>query len=319
MLGFHRRGSRIARAASVVALVAIAAGCQQAEEGAAVTEAAAPRADIPDFYNSGYGWVSRQANISPPPAGTPGAHGPVGDHPDFPHYANNSGRPPTLRIGDDTSPLLQPWAAAKVREANAKVHAGGVPFTASNRCWPAGVPGVLGLTAEPVVFFQTPNEVTIIYQRNQTVRHVYLNAEHPENLTPSWLGHSIGHYEGDTLVVDTVGLNDKTYMDNFPIPHSDQLHVIERYRIVPGSPDLITDMPRPNDDERFYKRHESQVLQVIATIEDPGAFTEPFSIMQLYEPESEGGLEESICQAGEEGDRFNQGLVPVPTDETPDF
>jgi hypothetical protein len=120
-------------------------------------------------------------------------------------------------------------------------------------------------------------------------------------------------------VVDTIGLNDKTYMDNFPIPHSEQLHVIERYRIVPGSPDLITDMPRPNDDERFYKRPESQVLQVLAWVEDPGAFTEPFTQMQLYEPEHDGGLDESICQAGELEDHFNQGLVPVPMDDTPDF
>ena len=278
---------------------------------------AADAARIPDFYNDGLGWHSRQANIMPPVPGAPGARGPIADHPQFPHFANNSGRPPTQRIGNDVSPLLQPWAAAKVREANAKVFAGGVPFTAANRCWPPGVPGILGFTAEPVVFLQTPTEITVIYQRGQVVRHIYLNQKHPENLKPSWMGHSVGHYEGDTLVVDTIGLNDKTYMGNFPIPHSDRLRVVERYRIVPGSPDLITDAPRPRDDERYFKNPSAQVLQVIATIEDPGAFTASYSEMQLYE-KATGPFEESICQENAD-DKFNQGLVPVPTDTTPDF
>jgi hypothetical protein len=273
---------------------------------------------IPDFYNHGLGWESRQANIMPPTPGAPGRRGPIADHPQFPHYANNSGRPPTQRIGDETSPLLQPWAAAKVREANAKVHAGGVPFTAANRCWPPGVPGILGFTAEPVVFLQTPGEVTMIYQRGQIVRRVYLNRKHSENPKPSWMGESVGHYEGDTLVIDTIGLNDRTYMSNFPIPHSDKLRVVERYRIVPGSPALITDGPRPGDDERYYTRPDKPVLQVIATIEDPGAFTASYSEMQLYEARTRAPFEESICQENAD-DKFNQGLVPVPTDTSPDF
>ena len=275
---------------------------------------------IPDFYQGGKTWTSRQANVMPPVPGAPGARGPIGDHPLYPHYANNSGRPPTLRVGDDTNPLLQQWAAAKTREANAKILAGGVPFTAANRCWPPGVPGILGFTAEPVMFLQTPKEVTIIYQRGQVVRRIHMNEQHPANLKPSWMGHSIGRYEGDTLVIDTIGLNDKTYMDNFPIPHSEQIHVIERYRIVPGGRDLITDAARPGDDNRYYSRPDKKVLQVIATIEDPGAFTAPFSQMQLYEllEDADDVFEESICQENSD-DKLNQDLVPVPTDDSADF
>ncbi len=296
----------------------IAAGVVCALSFAATAEAHAQTA-IPDFYNGGLTWTSRQANVMPPMPGSPGARGPIGDHPRFPHYANNSGRPPTLRIGNDVSPLLLPWAAAKTREANEKALAGAVPFTAANRCWPPGVPGILGFTAEPVLFLQTPTELTILYQRGQIIRRIHLNEKHPENLKPSWMGHSIGRYEGDTLVVDTIGLNDKTYMDNFPIPHSDQIHVIERYRIVPGSPDLITDGPRPRDDERYYTNPTKQVLQVIATIEDQGAFTAPFSVMQLYEKLTEKDpFEESICQQNSD-DKLDQGLVPVPTAAKADF
>jgi hypothetical protein len=272
---------------------------------------------VPDFYMNGFGWHSRQANFMPPTPDVAGIHGPIGDHPDYPHQGNNNfGAPVTDRIGDDTSPLLQPWAAEITRKANVEVLAGGIPFRASSRCWPPGVPGILGFTVEPQLFLQTPDEVVMIHQRGQVVRHVYLNRKHPEDLERSWMGHSIGHYEGDTLVVDTIGLNDKTYIGNFPIPHSEQLHVVERYRIVPGSPDLLTDNPRPTDDPYFINP-DNKVQQVIAWIEDPGAFIAPYTVMQLYELDT-GRFEERICQENN-GDRFNQGLVPVPTDDTPDF
>lgn len=271
---------------------------------------------IPDFFMNGFGWHSRQANIMPPPPGAPGARGPIRDHPDHPHASNNSGLIPNVRIGDDTSPLLRPWAAEITREANEKVFAGGVPFSAAQRCFPPGVPGFLGFTAEPALFLQSPDMVTIVHQRGQTVRRIYLNVEHSDRPEPSWMGESIGHYEGDTLVVDTIGLNDETYMGNFPIPHSEQLHVVERIRIVPGSPDLLTDAPRPRDDPYFVDPNNN-VLQIIATVEDPVAFTAPYSMMMLYEL-ADNPMEESICPENND-DRFNQGLVPVPNDTTPDF
>ena len=66
------------------------------------------------------------------------------------------------------------------------------------------------------------------------MRHIYLNVPHSENPKPSWYGKSVGHYEGDALVIDTVGFNDKTFIDNFRTPHSDKLHAIERLRLVEG-------------------------------------------------------------------------------------
>jgi hypothetical protein len=277
---------------------------------------AAEQANYPDFFQNGFGWHSRQANIMPPLPGAPGVRGPIRDHPDYPHVGNNSGGVPTVRIGDDTNPLLLPWAAEFIRAANQKVFDGGVPFTAAQRCWPPGVPGWLGFTAEPALFLQSPDMVVIVHQRGQTVRRIYLNQKHSDNPAPSWMGESVGHYEGDTIVVDTIGLNDRTYMGNFPIPHSDQLHVVERIRIIPGSPDLITDAPRPRSDQ-YFSDPNSRVLQIVAYVEDPGAFTAPYSMMQIYEA-ADYPMEESICQENN-GDRFDQGLVPVPSDDTPDF
>lgn len=277
---------------------------------------AAETPTYPDFYMNGFGWHSRQADIMPPLPGAPGVRGPIRDHPDHPHTGNNSGGVPNLRVGDDTSPLLLPWAAEFVRQANAPVLEGHMPFSAAQRCWPPGVPGWLGFTAEPAIFLQTPDMVVIVHQRGQIVRRIYLNQGHSDDLSPSWMGESVGHYEGDTLIVDTIGLNDKTYMGNFPIPHSTKLHVVERIRIVPGSPDLITDAPRPRDDPYFVDPN-NKVLQIVATVEDPGAFTAPYSMMMLYEL-ADFPFEESICPENN-GDKLNQGLVPVPSDDTPDF
>ena len=270
---------------------------------------------VPDFNSSGFGWHSRTVANLPPPPGTPGEHGPIGDHPDHPHFSNNSGRTPTPRIGNDLHPLLQPWAAERIRVANEAIHAGGTRFQAQGRCWPPGVPNILNYTAEPMLFLQNPDEVTMIYQRGQVVRHIFLNEEHPEDLAPTWMGHSIGHYEGDTLVIDTVAIDSRSLLDEFGTPHTDQLHVIERYRIVRGSPDLITNDPIPVDP--YFANPENEVLHVIAWIEDPGTFTAPYTVMQLYE-RATNRFEESIC-AENSFDRFNQGLVPVPTDQTPDF
>jgi len=76
--------------------------------------------------------------------------------------------------------------------------------------------------------------VLIIYAGNQEIRRVYLNVPHTRNPKPSWYGESVGHYEGDMLIVDTIGTNAKTYVDNYRTPHTEKLHVVERYRLVDG-------------------------------------------------------------------------------------
>lgn len=270
---------------------------------------------IPDFNSNGFGWHSRTVATMPPPTDTPGADGPIGAHPDFPHFGNNSGRIPTPRIGNDLHPLLLPWAAEVIRKANEQIHAGGERFSAAARCWPPGVPGILNFTAQPILLLQTPEKVTIIYERGQIIRHVYLNEGHPENPQPSWMGHSIGHYQGDALVVDTIGLDPRAFTDEFGTPHTDKLHVVEHYRIVRGSPDLITVDRIPVDD--YFIDPKNEVLQAMAWIEDPESFTTPYAVMQVYERATDH-FEEIICQENND-DKFNQGLASVPADATPDF
>jgi hypothetical protein len=77
---------------------------------------------------------------------------------------------------------------------------------------------------------QTPKEVWLIFTMDHQVRWVYMDVPHSENLKPSWYGESVGHYEGDALVIDTIGQNDKSFVDNFRTPHTKKVHVVERWK-----------------------------------------------------------------------------------------
>ena len=143
---------------------------------------------------------------------------------------------------------------------------------------------------------QQKDKVTILYANDYAVRQVYMNRTHPQHVTPSWYGDSVGYYEGDTLVIDTIGLNDKTFIDNFRTPHSEQLHVVERLRLVEGG--------------RFL---EAEVL-----IEDPAVFLKPLHVTKRSR-RVEATLAEWRCAAGEMSNPFTAGADPLPTAERAEF
>lgn len=228
-----------------------------------------------------------------PPESGPG---PVMPHKDYPYVPNNEGQP-TYRVADLSNPILQPWVVWQMQKANDDVIAGKVPFVARERCWPAGVPAfqIFG-RVRPVYFMQTPKIVYIVHRGDAQVRRVYMDLPHSANVKPSWYGESVGRYEGDELVVDTIGLNDKTFVDNYRTPHTEQLHVIERFRLVDGG----------------------NILQVQVEVEDPGAFTTPWRAVQRFKRYDEGGFRESIC-AENNFDFFHYEVRPMPQAEMPDF
>src|SRR5882724_5687176 len=165
----------------------------------------------------------------PPPSGP----GPVRADPAHPYVPNDEGRntgvQPTYRIADLSNPILQPWAREQMRKANDEVLAGGVPFRARERCYPAGVPSfVIYSLIESFYFYQTPQKVTIINPGGPEVRQIHLDVPHAVDPRPSWYGESVGRYEGgDTLVIDTIAITDKTFVDNYRTPHTAKLHVVE--------------------------------------------------------------------------------------------
>jgi hypothetical protein len=259
---------------------------------------AAENAPIPNFAPDNVtGWLKPPGDEFFPPASGPG---PVKFDPAHPYVSNAVARQETVKIADLTNPILLPWVVEQMRKANDEVLAGKVGFTARSRCWPHGVPGFLLYPVHPIFFIQTPEVVVMIWGQDFQLRHVYLNVPHSANPKLSWYGESVGHYEnGDTLVVDTIGLNDKTYIDNYRTPHTTQLHVVERFKLVDGG----------------------EALEVNVRVEDPGAFTMPWNAVQRYRRDhrpQEVPLHEMVC-AENNGDHFNQGLYPIPQADKPDF
>jgi hypothetical protein len=135
-------------------------------------------------------------------------------------------------VGDYTNPILKPQAAEVVKK-HGEISLAGVGYpTPSNQCWPGGVPFVLSNGVMEML--QQPDKITILYSRDHEVRRVRMNQPHPARVTPSWYGDSVGHYEGDTLVIDTVGVKIGPFpmVDPFGTPHTEALHVVERYRLL---------------------------------------------------------------------------------------
>ena len=257
---------------------------------------------IPQLASRDFGWQSNLEDWQDPPPGA--GHGPMREDPAYPFISNavggRTGTQPNNRISNSKDPILKPWVADAIQATNDEVLEGKVqvPFTSQSRCYPGSVPGQLLYPFEPFYVVQTPKEVWMIWQRDHMVRRIFLTDTHSDNVKPSWFGESIGHYEGgDTLVVDTIGLAKlpKSYIDNFRTPHSEKLHVVERFTIAP----------------------DGKSLAAVATVEDPDAFNAPLTMTQHWF-KFDAPMLETVCSENNE-DHFGQGLVDVPKADTPDF
>src|SRR6195256_6116943 len=189
------------------------------------------KASLPNFSpNPAVGWIG-VGGIRPVPGKVP----PLAQDPKYPFVPNGTGQQPTYRIADLSNANLKPWVKEVMKKDNDEVLAGKIAFTARSSCMPAGVPAFMAYGGPtPLYFIQTPKQVWMIFSGDQQVRRVYLDVPHSENPKPSWYGESVGHYEGDTLVIDTVGQNDKTVVDPYRTPHTEKLRVMERWRMVDG-------------------------------------------------------------------------------------
>jgi hypothetical protein len=228
-------------------------------------------------------------------------------------------------IGDYNSPILKPHAAEIVKELG-KISVTGVTYpTPSNQCWPGGVPFVLYNIG--MQMFQRPDKITIIYSNNHEVRHVRMNEPHPAEVTPTWYGDSVGHYEGDTLVIDTVGVKTGPYamLDMYGTPHSPALHVVERYRLL----DYEAAREAEERGQRLLSRfgrdpglardpdYRGKGLQLEFTVEDEGVFTMPWSAAISYRRPL-GEWPEMVCAENPNG-HFAKNHARIPTAEKPDF
>ena len=248
-------------------------------------------ADVP-YDRTANEWVAPESGI-----------GPITADPAHPFYNNpvaaDLGVSSTYRVADldnDAARNLMPWATDALKKQNALVLANKNGETRQARCWETGVPDIHEAPWE-LYFIQTPTEVVMILGGpGQQIRRVYLNVPHSANPKPSWFGESVGHYEGgDTLVVDTIGLNERTFVDGYRTPHTSQLHVVERFKIANGG----------------------KTLDVSFTVDDPGTFYKPWGARRPRD-RVVAPYEEQVCQVNND-DIFHQGFDPVPTAAQPDF
>ncbi len=189
---------------------------------------------------------------------------------------------PLQLVGDYHNPILTPETAEIVKKfGEMSIDHFGFP-NPRNQCWPNGLPFVLSSNGQQI--FQHPDYLTIIYQTDHQVRHVRMNQPHPARLTPSWYGDSVGHYEGDTLVIDTVGIKAGPFamVDWFGTPQTANLHVIERYRLL-NYEDAKEGLERASKENALPQpptvdlNYRGKYLQLLFTVEDPGVFTTPWS------------------------------------------
>jgi hypothetical protein len=260
---------------------------------------AAENAAVPNFSSTEFGWLL-QGGIDYRPIA--GKVAPISTDPAYPMPRGNQ-RGVMERMADAENANLKPWAKEIMRKYNKDVLDGHRAFSSQSRCWPGGTPGQLLFPAEPIFFIQTPKEVWIIWQRQQEVRRVYLDVPHSANPKPSWFGESVGHYENGELVVDTVGFLDKhefDFVDNWRTPHTKDLHVVERFRLIDGG----------------------RGLEASVSVDDPGTFNQPWAGTVRWQRVNRGPLLESIC--AENNDAFEKYFVnlreyPMPQAKAADF
>ena len=244
--------------------------------------ASAQSASPPDFFVGDVGWVHTLNATFPPVQGSPS---PVVQDPGHPFIGAS------WRIGDLSNPNLKPWVKEVMKKDNDEIDHGKVAFQARSSCLPSGIPNIF-LPGNPLMIIQTPKEVLMIKEGGVEIQHIYLNVSHSANVKPSWYGESVGHYEGDTLVVDTIGQNNKTVVDAYRTPHTEKLHVVERWHLINGGKGLVVNI----------------------TVDDPDTFNQPWSTYVRHVRGREPFYED-ICAEN----NLNIFDYHMPVAEKPDF
>lgn len=180
--------------------------------------------------------------------------------------------PAALRTTRGAPPPLLPAAAVVYRQHLAQRRSGDLGFDTTERCLPPGLPRIL-LQPQPFEFLQRPEQIVIMYQWNRLVRIVDMSPATLDPIGPTHLGTSVGHWQGATLVIESVDFVDSSVLDDAGLPHGEKLRVIERYT--------------PSRDGRS--------LALRLSIEDPDYYAHPWETALRFRREPHGEIAEDVC------------------------
>ena len=296
----------------LAAMAAATPAVGQTVAPAAGTAASATQgaASVPDF--SGIWWHPSLPGFEPPASGP----GPV---------TNRSRRDGisdyNQLVGDYTNPILKPEAAEVVKKHGELSLAGVTYPNPANQCWPEPVPFIYKNFGLQIL--QQPDRITMLYEQDHEIRHVRMNQPHPAQVKPSWYGDSVGHYEGDTLVIDTVGTRtDRPFamIDLYGTPYTRALHVVERYRLLDYE-DAKEGLDRDAKENLrpgviVDRNYRGKYLQLLFTVEDEGVFTTPWSATITFGRGTDQ-WPETVC--AENIHQYYRKDSEVPTADKPDF
>ncbi|HMI95364.1 MAG TPA: hypothetical protein VK479_02555 [Micropepsaceae bacterium] len=236
------------------------------------------------------------------------------------------GGDPIPLVGDYMNPILKPHAAEVVKRMGEASASGHDILDPSNQCATYSPPYVLAMQ-QRVTVLPTKTDVTLIYSQDVQVRHIRLNAAHPTRLEPSPMGDSVGHYEGDALVVDTIGikLGPYTMVDRFGTLQSEAMHVIERYRLIDDEDARVAQERHEQTAGRLGGKQGNtsfvpaykKGLQIQVTIEDPNTYTTPWSGNVTYRRTQEPWDERICAENASQGQ--HEGIEHPPIADKPDF
>jgi hypothetical protein len=268
---------------------------------------------------TGVQWGRKAYNFESMPSGAQPVKN-LSRHPDG--VANSS-----QLVGDYRNPILTPEAAAALKKRGELAMAGGFP-NAEDQCRPIAAPFSSAVQFDFQILQKKNGDLAVIGHQDDQVRHIRMNGAHPAKLVPSVMGDSIGHWEGETLVIDTVGVRTDEFIasDRIGTPQSELMHVVERYRLIDGAR-AKADMDafekidgviggRPPDG---YIKPDLNLkgLRLEITMEDPKVFKQPLTAVVTYRP-MYIGWREAVC-ADNPVEHYKDEWVGLPKANRPDF
>jgi hypothetical protein len=232
-------------------------------------------------------------------------------------------------VGDYTNPILKP-EAAEILKKRGEISLSGTSFPdPGNQCWPQPTPYIFW--QREIQLVQQRDQVIILYMQDHQIRRVRMHVQHPAKITPTWHGDSVGHYEGDVLVVDTIGVKVGLYSmaDRLGTPQSEAVHVVERYRLIDYEAAVAAE--KASEKQLFHIPTSSPIgegiavdpvyrgkgLQLQFTVEDPNVFTMAWSATSTYR-RALSPWTEYICSENPHKN-FGGFTTNLPEANTPDF